>query len=115
MKHLIGRSARTVEVPFSGDVVTVRVLSLKELRKFQGLAKSLNDNKDLADDDRMISIQRGLLRASVDGASDLTDDELDDFPPKDLAELVKSVFEANGLDVTSSEVEAGGNDLPTKS
>ena len=94
MKHLLKKARPSVEVDFMGDKVKVFKLTVNEVRQFQ---KEIDAIKGSEDSESGISIQRKVIRLGVEGAAELTDEELDDFPLDDLAGLVKVVLEQAGV------------------
>jgi len=102
MRKLIGKTRHTTEVEFMGEKVEVLELSVNDVKTFQRFA---TENKD--SEDGGLAIQRELIRMAVVDASDMTDEELDGFPLKELSKLAKQILTINGLD--SEEVNEGGN------
>ena len=88
MKHLVGKK-QVKKVPFMDDEVEIRKLTIAEVFEIQ---KVLNKK----DKDEM-ELLREVLRLSVVGAEDMTDDEFNSFPPGDLNTLSEIIMEYCGL------------------
>ena len=93
MKHLVGK-VQSKKVPFMGDEVEIRKLSIAEVLEMQTLINKAGKNKK--DSDQM-DLLRGVLRLAVIGAEDMTDDEFSSFPPGDLNDLSEEIMEYCGL------------------
>lgn len=110
MKHLVNKARDIITVDFMGDTVQVAAMSLSEIQSFRGLLKKLNEDKKLSDEDRVLAMNRTLIRKSVVDAEGLSDSELDSFPPKALRGLAQAIMEHNDLVATPDEpVDAEGN------
>lgn len=101
MKHLVNKPV-TKKVPFLGDEVEVRKLSVKEVFAVQELVKKQSKSKA---EDAQIALLRDVLRIAVVDAEKMTDEEFDSFPLGDLSTLVEEVMAYSGL----SDQEAAGN------
>jgi hypothetical protein len=109
MKHLVGKAKDSLAVQFMGEEVVVEALPLAAIKLFQVYVKKVNEDKKLSDEDRILSIQRYLIRHSVVGAADMTDEDLDSFPPRRLGELSRAIMEHNGVNVDPVAESAEGN------
>jgi hypothetical protein len=111
MKHLVAKAGRTEKVKFLGDTVEVRVLSLKRIREFQKLAETLSGKDSANDFDNQLKVQNAFIRAAVVGAEELEDDEIEEFSPQDLEELVRQAFEINNINmnVDAEDKDSEGN------
>lgn len=98
MKHLVGK-IQTKQVEFIGDSVEIKKLPVSDILVLQKKIVDLNKKKD------EMGLIRLVLRTSVIGAEELTDDDFNSFPPGDLAKLVEEVLVYCGL----SQKEPVGN------
>ena len=109
MKHLVSKAGRTVEVDFLGDKVEVRVLSTRQLKDFQSLAKKYSEGEN-PDDETQLQLQNDFIRIAVVGAEEMTDDELESFAPSDIEELMAKAFEINNININKdTEGDSSGN------
>jgi hypothetical protein len=99
MRNLIGKVRDTAEVDFMGSKLEVVSLTVSEIRKFQKFVKEAQAEES---EDGALGIQRQLIRMGVVGAEDMTDEELDGFPIKALADLSRAILEHNGLNPDES-------------
>jgi len=93
MKHLVGKVI-TKKVPFMGDEVEIKKLSVNEVFKVQQLVKKSTKSKDEQD---QIALLRDVMRLAVMGANDLSDDDFNTFPIADLSEITESVLSFSGI------------------
>ena len=100
MKHLVGKEI-TQEFYFMGEKIEVRKLSVKEVLEVQKEINKLNKSKS---ETAQISIIRELLRKTVVGAKEMTDEEFDAFPLGELSDLVEKSVSFSGM---SGKEEAG--------
>jgi hypothetical protein len=89
MKHLVGKEI-TKKVPFMGDEVEVRQLTVGQAREIEALTKEVNKQKE-ADRDHL-ALLRKVVRIAVVGAEELTDDEIDTFPITELTALSQAIM-----------------------
>jgi len=99
MKHLIGKT-ETKKVPFMGDEVEIRKLSIKEVLDLQSLINSAAESGD------QLEVLRGVLRLAVVGAEEMTNEEFDTFPPADLNAISEEIISYCGL---GGKAEPAGN------
>lgn len=97
MKHLVGKP-QTKKVPFMGDEVEIKKLSVAEVMELQELIKKAAKSKD------QLQVLRDVLRLAVVGADEMSDDDFNTFSPIDLNELSEEVLVYCGL---SNKEEAG--------
>ena len=90
MKHLVG-TVQSKKVPFMGDEVEIRKLSISQVMDVQKILNSKNKDKD------EMHLLRSVLRQSVVGAEEMTDLEFNGFPPGDLNVLSEMIMEYCGL------------------
>lgn len=99
MKHLVGKVI-TQKVPFMGDEVEVRKMSVKEVLEVQKIVDKATKSKS---DTAQLGLLRDVIRLAVVGADELTDVEFDGFPIGELNELTNAILAFSGL----GEPEAG--------
>lgn len=93
MKHLVGKII-IKKIPFMGDEVEIRKLSVAEVMKVQKLVQKYNKVKG---DESQVGLLRDVIRLSVVGAEELTDDEFDSFPIGELSEITESILQFSGI------------------
>lgn len=76
------------------DEVEVRKLTVKEVLEVQKEINKLNKSKD---ETAQIAIIRELLKKTVKGAADMTDEEFDSFPLSELSDLVEKAVGFSGM------------------
>lgn len=91
IKELIGKRV-SKEVSFMGSRVSITKLNVAEVRKIQARAAGLKD-----DDSESFAVLRDVLRMSVVGAAELTDEDFDSMPMDELSTLSKAIMEFSGL------------------
>jgi hypothetical protein len=90
MKHLVGKKL-TKKVKFVGEEVVIKKLSVTEVMKLQ---EAYND---AAAGDELVLL-RTVIRQAVEGAEDLTDEDLSSFPIDELANLSNEIIKFSGMD-----------------
>ena len=93
MRHLVNKKV-TQDVNFMGDTVKVKKLSVSEIMKIQ------QASKEHAEEDQVATL-RVLIRLAVEGAADLTDEELDSFPLDELSTLGAEIVKYSGMGGTA--------------
>jgi len=93
MKHLVGKVI-TKKVPFMGDEVEVRKMSVSEVMKIQELVKKANKSKA---EDAQLGLLRDVIRLAVIGADQITDEDFNTFPIGELSELSNEILGFSGL------------------
>ena len=93
MKHLVGKVI-TKQVPFMGDEVEVRKLSVSEVMKVQELVKKANKSKG---EDAQMGLLRDVIRLAVVGAEEISDEDFNTFPIGELSELSNEILSFSGL------------------
>jgi hypothetical protein len=91
MKHLVGKQL-TEKVPFMGDEVEVRKLTVKEIFAIQKIVEKADK-----DEKSQMKLLRDVIKIAVVGASEITDKEFEDFPLGELTSLSESVMSVSGL------------------
>lgn len=90
MKNLVGKT-QTKKIPFMDDEVEIRKLSVAEVMELQNVIKKAEKSND------GMKILREVLRVSVIGAQELSDEEFNSFPLADLTALSEQILEYCGL------------------
>lgn len=93
MKHLIGKSL-TKKVSFMGDEVEVRKLSVSEVMKIQKLVKEAQKAKT---EEASLGLLRDILRLTVIGAEEISDEDFETFPLGELNDLSEKVLAYSGM------------------
>jgi hypothetical protein len=93
MKHLVGKVI-TKKVPFMGDEVEVRKMSVSEVMKIQELVKKANKSKS---EDAQLGLLRDVIRLAVIGADEITDEDFNTFPIGELSDLSNEILAFSGL------------------
>jgi hypothetical protein len=101
MKHLVGKKMST-EVAFMGETVKITKLSVAEILKIQEATK-----KQKAGDE--VSTLRMLIKMAVEGAKDLSDQEIESFPLDELSKLGGEIVKFSGMNVGEVQAEVQGN------
>lgn len=91
IKGLVGRKM-TKNVKFMGEDVKISKLSVSEVMEIQERAKALEK-----DESEGFNILKTVIRASVDGAKDLTDQDFDNFPLDELSKLSNEIMRFSGI------------------
>lgn len=91
IKGLVGRKM-TKAVKFMGEDIKISKLSVSEVLEIQERAKALE--KDEAEG---FNILRTVIRASVAGAKDLSDEDFNDFPLDELSKLSNEIMKFSGI------------------
>jgi len=100
MKHLVGK-AITEKVPFMGDEVEVKKLTVGEILSLQKVIAKVGNSEDAA---KQIGLLREIIKVAVLGADELSDEDFDTFPIEELNKLSTRVMALSGL---SGDEEAG--------
>jgi DNA-binding transcriptional regulator/RsmH inhibitor MraZ len=89
MKEFLGKQF-TKKVPFMGEEVEIKVLTVGSAREIEDLTKKMNKLPEEKRDN--LELLRKVIRMAVIGAEDLTDDELDSFPVSELTDLSQAIM-----------------------
>ena len=100
MKKLVNKVI-TETTTFMGEEIEVKKMSVAEVFKVQKLADKHNKNKNK--EEGQMALLRDVLRLSVIGAEELTDDEFNSFPVAELTELSDKVMSLSGLGAGAAE------------
>lgn len=91
IKSLVGKKI-TKSFKFMGEDVKIAKLSVLEVMKIQERAKGLTD-----DSEEGFEILKSVIRAAVEGASELSDDDFAAFPMDELSKLSDEIMKFSGL------------------
>jgi len=97
MKHLVGKVI-TKKVPFMGDEVEVRKMSVAEVMKVQDMVKKSSKSKA---EDAQLGLLRDVIRLAVVGADEISDKDFDTFPIGELSDLSNEILAFSGLGDTA--------------
>jgi hypothetical protein len=93
MKHLINKEL-TEKVPFMGDEVEVRKLTVGTIMDLQKIIQKAEKSKD---DKAQLKLLCDIIKVAVVGAEELTDEDFESFPLSELTELSNHVMRVSGL------------------
>jgi len=93
MKHLVGKSL-TEKVPFMGDEVEVKKLTVGQVLALQ---KVINLAADSKDDSAQLRLLCDIIKIAVVGAEKLTDEDFNTFPVSELTVLSEHIMRLSGL------------------
>lgn len=93
MKHLVGKTI-TESIPFMGESVDVKKLTVSEVMELQTYVKAANKSKKEED---QITLLKRVITTAVIGASDITDEEFNKFPIDELNKLSEQIMRLAGL------------------
>jgi hypothetical protein len=93
MKHLVGK-ALTEKVPFMGDEVEVKKLTVGQILDMQGMIAESNKTEGAAS---QVKLLRDIIQLSVVGADELTEEEFSGFPMAELNTLSEEIMRVSGL------------------
>lgn len=100
MKHLVGKSM-TRKIKFMGEDVVIKKLSVSEIMEVQEKAKEQKEGDEIA-------TLRTIIRLGADGAKDLSDEELQEFPLEELTNLTTEIIKFSGMGaLLGKEAETG--------
>jgi hypothetical protein len=91
IKSLVGKKM-TKNVKFMGEDVKISKLSVSEVMEIQDRAKTINK-----DDEEGFNILKTVIRASVEGAKELSDEDFNNFPLDELSKLSNEIMKFSGI------------------
>jgi len=91
IKGLIGRKM-TKTVKFMAEDIKISKLSVSEVIEIQERAKAIE--KDEAEG---FNVLKTVIRASVEGAKDLSDEDFSNFPLDELSKLSNEIMKFSGI------------------
>ena len=93
MKHLVGKVIKK-KVPFMGDEVEIRKLSVAEVMDVQ---KMVNKATKAKGDDAQLGLLRDVIRLATIGAGEISDEDFNTFPIAELNDLSTAILGFSGL------------------
>lgn len=90
-KELIGKKM-SKPVKFMGSDVSISKLSVAEVMNIQELAKNT-----VGDEQEGFGILKTVIRSSVEGAADITDEDFSGFPMDELSRLSNEIMKFSGI------------------
>ncbi len=91
IKGLVGKRM-TKPVKFMGADVQISKLSVSEVMEIQERAKQIDSN-----DSEGFNILKTVIRASVEGAKELADEDFNNFPLDELSKLSNEIMKFSGI------------------
>jgi hypothetical protein len=93
MKHLVGKLL-TEKVTFMGDEVEVKKLTVGQVMDLQ---KVIDKAANSEDNQAQLKLLCDIIKIAVVGAEELTDEDFDTFPVKELTGLSENIMRLSGL------------------
>jgi len=93
MKHLVGKVI-TKEVPFMGEKLSIRKLSVNEVLEVQKIVQKANKAKG---EEAQLVLLQDVIKVAVPEAQELTSEDFKTFPIGELSELTESILSFAGL------------------
>jgi hypothetical protein len=85
----------TKSVKFMGTEVTIKKLTVGEVRAIQEQARAMTEKGD--EGDSSFDILRTVIKSSVTGAEDLADEDFENFPMDELSKLSTDIMKFSGM------------------
>lgn len=98
MKHIVAAAPKTKTVPFMTGEVEVRALSVRDVKEIDKASKAVSEGENFDDQFEVIKL---TLRLGVIGAEEMTDEDFENLPMKELTVLSEAVLDESGLSNTS--------------
>jgi hypothetical protein len=95
LKSFVGRKSLK-KVPFMGEHVEVKRLSVAEVFELQEMIKNIDEGDEKA----YFKVMQHVIRQAVEGGDEMTDEDFGSLPMEDLSNLAESAM-------TVSQVQAG--------
>jgi hypothetical protein len=89
----IGRKSEKI-VPFLDSEISIKKLSINQVVRVQSLTKEMEDSRDALGGIKILLL---VLREGAPELSELSDEEIQDFPMADLAGLSNEIMVFSGL------------------
>ena len=89
MKQFVGK-VHTSKVPFMDGEVEIKKLTVGDVKAIEAKTKEIQAREE--EDQDQLEILRFVMRRSVVGAEDLTDEEFEGFPISELTSLSEKVM-----------------------
>jgi hypothetical protein len=93
MKHLVGQTV-TEKVPFMGDEVEVKKLTVGQVMDLQKVITKAEKSKS---EDAQLKLLCDIIKIAVVGAEELTDEDFNTFPITELTTLSEHIMRLSGL------------------
>ena len=93
MKNLVGKRITKTEL-FMGEEVTISKLTVDQVTQVRDVYTKVSETEG---DDQGFEVLRLIIRASVEGAQELTDEDFNQFPISELSSLSKAIMTFSGL------------------
>jgi hypothetical protein len=91
MKNLVGRRI-TKTTKFLDEQVTIRKLSTAQALQIQAASAEMQP-----DDESQLNLIYDVIRAGVEGGSELTDEDFGTWPLEDISKLSSEIMKFSGL------------------
>lgn len=91
IRALVGKKVNK-QVRFMGEDVTVFKLSVAQVMDIQAAAKAAEGKEEEG-----FNVMKTIVRAGVDGGSELTDNDFDGFPLDELSKLSAEIMKFSGI------------------
>ncbi len=93
MKHLVGKVIKN-KVPFMGDEVEVKKLTVGEILELQKVIAAVAEDED---PEAQIGLLCDIIKVAVVGADELSKEDFQKFPIEELNALSNEVMKMSGL------------------
>lgn len=93
MKHLVGKQL-TEKVPFMGDEVEVRKLTVGQVFDLQ---KAIDKASKSKSEDAQLKLLQEVIRIAVVDAESISDEDFKTFPLQELTKLSENIMSLSGL------------------
>lgn len=93
IKALVGKRM-TKKVKFMDSDVVIEKLSVSQVMEIQEKAKTISE---AADDTSGLDLLKFVIRTSVEGANELSDEDFASFPMDELSKLSEAVMAFSGM------------------
>ena len=92
IQNLVGKRM-TRDTKFMGESIKISKMSTKQVLEIQNYAKDASDESQEG-----LEVLKRIIRNSVEGADELSDDDFLNFPMDELNNLSKEIMKFSGLD-----------------
>ena len=99
LRELINKRV-TKTYKFMSEDIKIAKLTVAEITDIRAQAKKAQDSPDDADN---LDILKSIIRNSVEGGKDLSDDDFNAFPMDDLSKLSSEIMKFSGLEAAAGE------------
>jgi hypothetical protein len=91
IKGLVGRKM-TKTTKFVGEDIKINKLSVSQVLEIQDVAKNSSEEPNSG-----LELLKKVIRMSVDGGYDLSDDDFKEFPMDELSKLSNEIMKFSGI------------------